>query len=68
MHFCRHEKYPNQFRAMFVTNCKVIKTERYTPKNSGGESYFPVKCETCDTHVAMLDNEEVYHFFNVIPA
>lgn len=51
---------------MFVTNCKVIKTERYTPKNADGEKYYPVKCETCETHVAMLDEEEVYHFFNVI--
>ncbi|ORZ15969.1 E2F-associated phospho protein-domain-containing protein [Absidia repens] len=30
------------------------------------EAYYVVKCETCDTHVAMMDEDEVYHFFNVI--
>ena len=30
------------------------------------EGYYPVKCMTCDTHVAMMDEEEVYHFFNTI--
>ncbi|KAI9030684.1 E2F-associated phosphoprotein [Phycomyces nitens] len=80
----RHDIYPNQFRAMFVENCKVIKTERYRTsagknrkkkKKDDGDSmdiaqdeasFFMVKCETCDTHVAMMDDDEVYHFFNVI--
>ncbi|KAI9263358.1 E2F-associated phosphoprotein-domain-containing protein [Phascolomyces articulosus] len=87
----RHEKYPNQYRAMFVTHCKVIKTERYRYKDKrkkqplsshqpsssmvgadetndqeGDEGYYIVKCSTCDTHVAMMDEDEVYHFFNTI--
>ncbi|CAO3623673.1 unnamed protein product [Cunninghamella blakesleeana] len=75
----RHEEYSNQFRAMFVTNCKINKTERYrynptkTKKSKKGiemdqddEYYYIVNCETCDTHVAMMDKDEVYHFFNVI--
>jgi len=28
--------------------------------------YHPVKCEKCDTEVAVYDKDEVYHFFNVI--
>ncbi|CAO3609440.1 unnamed protein product [Cunninghamella echinulata] len=77
----RHESYSNQFRAMFVTNCKVNKTERYKyspskPKKAKkimtehgddqDEYYYIVKCDTCDTHIAMMDEDEVYHFFNVI--
>ncbi|KAI7863371.1 E2F-associated phosphoprotein [Spinellus fusiger] len=90
----RHDTYPNQYRAMFVENCHVIRTERYkvaahaTPlKNRGKrkgtavvedekeeeekgtaalEAYFCVQCKTCKTHVAMMDDDEVYHFFNAI--
>jgi hypothetical protein len=50
---------------MFVRNCEIIKTEKYRPKGSD-EAYFKVNCKTCSVHVAMLDDEEVYHFFNVI--
>lgn len=31
-----------------------------------GESYHPVKCEQCNTEVAVYDQEEVFHFFNVL--
>jgi hypothetical protein len=65
----RHESYSHQFRAMFVTNCQVNKKERYrydAKDDAPAEGYYVVKCETCDTHVAMMDEEEVYHFFNVI--
>lgn len=30
------------------------------------ETYHPVRCSVCNTHVAMLDSDEVYHFFNVV--
>lgn len=30
------------------------------------ETFYPVRCEVCNTHVAMFDSEEVYHFFNVV--
>ena len=30
------------------------------------ESYHPVRCSECNTEVAVLDSEEVFHFFNVI--
>ncbi|KAI9322808.1 E2F-associated phosphoprotein-domain-containing protein [Dichotomocladium elegans] len=61
----RHERYPNQYRAMFVTNCRVVKSERFKDKQSN-EAFYPVNCGTCDTHVAMMDEDEVYHFFNTI--
>lgn len=30
------------------------------------EVYYPVACDVCATQVAMMDEEEVFHFFNVI--
>lgn len=30
------------------------------------EIFYPVRCKVCNTHVAMFDSEEVYHFFNVV--
>ncbi|KAF9361897.1 hypothetical protein BGX26_010300 [Mortierella sp. AD094] len=29
--------------------------------------YHPVACEICNTKVALMDQDEVFHFFNVIP-
>ena len=88
----RHDVYLNQFRAMFVLNCKIVKDEilhyktKLDKRKRGGrvdrqerdggsasasgagkdEVYYPVKCSVCDTEVAVLDNEQVFHFFNVL--
>lgn len=84
----RHEKYVNQYRAMFVRNCKVKtdqilregKSKRKNRKGraadptaasegeSKGQAYHPVCCEVCSTEVGVFDEDEVYHFFNVIPS
>ncbi|CEI85975.1 hypothetical protein RMCBS344292_00424 [Rhizopus microsporus] len=64
----RHEKYADQYRAMFVHNCHVIKDERFKPKDAMEDEYYhKVVCDQCGVHVAMMDQDEVYHFFNVIP-
>ena len=36
--------------------------------SSGGQNgkYFAVKCDVCLTQVAVYDEDEVYHFFNVL--
>ncbi|XP_014786392.1 E2F-associated phosphoprotein [Octopus bimaculoides] len=75
----RHERYPNQYRAMFVMNCSVDYSENLTYPNSNKNSekmkqssektkevYHPVYCNECRTQVAVYDKEEIYHFFNVI--
>eukprot|EP00897_Mesotaenium_endlicherianum_P001727 jgi/Mesen1/1582/ME000134S00699 len=31
-------------------------------------TYTPVDCAVCGTRVAVLDSDEVYHFFNIIPS
>ncbi|BBN18028.1 hypothetical protein MPTK1_7g18940 [Marchantia polymorpha subsp. ruderalis] len=35
---------------------------------SEDEVYKPVRCSVCDTEVALMDNDEVYHFHNVVPS
>ncbi|CAN8022798.1 unnamed protein product [Ixodes persulcatus] len=75
----RHEIYNTQYRAMFVKNCVVSDTEvlKCPPsrskrkKNSGGaddprDLFRPVRCRVCKTEVAVVDRDEVFHFFNVI--
>uniref|UniRef100_T1IQM1 E2F-associated phosphoprotein n=1 Tax=Strigamia maritima TaxID=126957 RepID=T1IQM1_STRMM len=73
----RHDVYTNQYRAMFVQNCSINMSEtlKYPLKSKKrnkkaqpppGETYHPVKCDVCNTEVAMYDKNEVYHFFNVI--
>ena len=93
--FCRHEFYQEQYRAMFVMNCKVVSDEilrykepkkkvfkrhrrkkaAFEPSSEDSTSnqeksdetiYRPVRCETCDTQVAVYDKDEIYYFFNVL--
>ncbi|XP_055343383.1 E2F-associated phosphoprotein-like [Paramacrobiotus metropolitanus] len=78
----RHEIYHQQYRAMFVRNCRVDATQtlRYKEKKHGrkrrpadsgvenpeGDVYHPVRCTECGTEVGVIDADEVYHFFNVL--
>jgi hypothetical protein len=31
-------------------------------------SYHPVRCAECNTEIAVIDSDEVFHFFNVLPS
>ncbi|KAL4585290.1 hypothetical protein LXL04_009906 [Taraxacum kok-saghyz] len=75
----RHEKYVTQYRAIFVLNCKIkkgqvsdkgsLKRKRFGKMNGGGsESFNPVCCSVCETEVGVIDEDEVYHFYNVLPS
>lgn len=33
-----------------------------------GERFRQVSCAVCSTEVGVMDGEEVYHFFNVVPS
>ncbi|KAJ0095048.1 hypothetical protein Patl1_16391 [Pistacia atlantica] len=35
---------------------------------SSDETFKPVFCSVCSTHLGVIDEEEVYHFFNVLPS
>lgn len=37
-------------------------------ESSSTEEYHPVACAVCGTEVAVLDEEDVYHFFHVVPS
>lgn len=76
----RHEKYVDQFRAMFVMNIGVDWDSKLVYKNKGlvdargdttvvvdEEVYNSVHCIQCQTQVAALDmKEELYHFFGCL--
>ncbi|XP_077220963.1 E2F-associated phosphoprotein isoform X2 [Tasmannia lanceolata] len=67
-------------RAMFVVNCKIKndqilrQSERKPRKgtsSTGSERdviFRPVCCSVCSTEVGVFDEDEVYHFFNVLPS
>lgn len=50
-------------------NRKVTAVDSTTPQvENKGPVYHPVCCEVCSTEVGVFDEDEVYHFFNVIPS
>ena len=67
---------------MFIMNCNIVTDERlsYThkpdkksrkrrkqqPPSQASDLYHPVRCSQCNTEVAVYDNDEIYHFFNVL--
>ncbi|CAL5210196.1 unnamed protein product [Lathyrus oleraceus] len=78
----RHEKYLTQYRAIFVTNCKIEDRQVTSQSSSksrkrnrrdrefGGsdEKLKQVCCAVCSTEVGVFDEDEVYHFFNALPS
>lgn len=64
---------------MFVVNCHTDRDKPYDPNKGQGrrskrakapaEQYLTVVCDVCGTDVGVQDTEdELYHFFNVIPS
>jgi len=55
-----------------VKDPKLIesKNEEKNIKNNDGNQnyYYPVLCKYCQTQVGLLDQNEIYHLFNVIPS
>lgn len=50
-------------------NKKRKHSEETTPVQSNQEEeevYHPVLCTECSTEVAVMDKDEVFHFFNVL--
>lgn len=76
----RHEKYVTQYRAMFVTNCsirrdQILRQPKQKPRKSRRRVdaekdvvFYPVCCSVCSTEVGVFDEDEIYHFFDVIPS
>mmetsp|Transcript_40253 Transcript_40253/g.98891 ORF Transcript_40253/g.98891 Transcript_40253/m.98891 type:complete len:348 (+) Transcript_40253:2-1045(+) len=64
----QHTKFKNQFRAMFVQNCSVDTQEELRPNNDHAGAVHPVRCASCKAEVGVMDKEEVFHFYDVIPS
>lgn len=47
-----------------MTSSRSEQTEDPTSVNN--DKYYSVKCDVCSTRVAVYDQDEVYHFFNVL--
>uniref|UniRef100_A0AC35U3U1 E2F-associated phosphoprotein n=1 Tax=Rhabditophanes sp. KR3021 TaxID=114890 RepID=A0AC35U3U1_9BILA len=77
----RHAKFKEQYRAMFVENVEVdFDDVKYLPSDFDGNkvmqkttvsespenAFYPVQCISCKHKVAYMDNDEVYHFFDVL--
>lgn len=63
----KHQRYRNQWRAVFAQNC-VVDMKKYIRMDDGGPPVHPVMCETCGAEIGVFDHEEVYHFTEVIPS
>jgi|SaaInlStandDraft_6_1057023.scaffolds.fasta_scaffold34172_1 hypothetical protein len=77
----RHVDYHNQFRAMFVRNCRVnmdrpmqvrqVDTATANASSHQGdgidsETFYPVACVHCDASLGMMDTDDIYHFVDVL--
>lgn len=48
---------------------KTVAQSRFDHESVGdGDMFQPVLCSVCDTEVAVIDKDEVYHFHNVLPS
>ncbi|KAJ4456849.1 putative e2f-associated phosphoprotein [Paratrimastix pyriformis] len=77
----RHEKFQNQFRAIFVLNCLIDRstsliyneeTQEHLsaapPGTPSDQVYFNVSCAHCGERVGVVDSEEIFVFYNVFPS
>ena len=68
----RHERYKGQYRAVFARGVETSTTSCLRPTDDDGdgadERYREVTCAQCGTVVAVQDDDDVYHFFNVFSA
>ena len=79
----KHERYAGQYRAVFARNVCVVRESALVARgderardgdaregslSAVGERFHEVKCETCREVVGVIDDDEVYHFFNVFPS
>jgi hypothetical protein len=62
----RHDYYAYQYRAMFALNVSTLPEARSMQKGST-ELYRSVVCSVCEAEVGVQDEDDVFHFFNVIP-
>ncbi|XP_051122693.1 uncharacterized protein LOC127245719 [Andrographis paniculata] len=78
----RHETCVTRYRAIFVVNCRIglevtqpgskrKRNKRNTQAEAGPtsvETFKRVCCAVCSTQVGVIDEDEIYHFLNVLPS
>lgn len=72
-----------QYRAVFVVNCRIKEevpkpgsrrkrntrnSQAETDQTGAAETFKRVCCAVCSTDVGVIDEDEIYHFLNVIPS
>lgn len=72
-----------QYRAIFVANCRIKEeasqqgskrkrnkrgSQTQADPTAAAETFKRVCCSICSTDVGVIDEDEVYHFLNVIPS
>lgn len=68
----RHVTRTHLFRAIFVTADCIVDRSRQVhplirdPQQQSNMKYYIVLCRQCKTHVGVMDEEEVYHFYNTL--
>lgn len=61
-------KFPLSKSEMKKKNKNKRRKEGQDQGQDDEEEFHPVKCDHCSTEVGVLDKDEVYHFFNVVPS
>jgi hypothetical protein len=71
----KHEEF-EQYRAMFVQNCRVYLNRTMRPASdrrnaaekraTAAQVFHPVHCHVCNAELGARDEDEVVHFFNVL--
>lgn len=68
----RHSEVDTQYRAVFVQNCVVDKSISVEPTQGpcleSSEFWHPVLCEICHTNLGVQDQNDIYHFFHILPS
>ena len=61
--------YPDLTKTLVYKKPKNNTAKKGEPEESSGDPgnlFCPVRCKECQTELGVYDQEEVYHFFNVI--
>lgn len=63
----RHELYGHQWRAVDAKHVKVDRSKALQMGKGDTARFYAVHCTECRTEVAVQDEDQVFHFFHVLP-
>lgn len=59
-------RYRNEPGKAFDIGTREFYNAATTVAQPGEELFFPVQCASCSTEVALVDRDEVFHFYNAV--